>query len=295
MLTNQEKLAFKSKGIIPQKQDGFFALRFLSHAGYFSAQEMQSITYIAQTYGNGSIGLTSRLTIEIPYIPHTQLDEALAEAKQRALRIGGGGPSVRAIMTCKGSVCAHGLIDTHTMALALEEQFFGLPLPGKFKISVQGCMNSYGKAQGNDLAIMPIRPVTLDTATCINCNQCIKVCDDHAFLQAPSGLDLDPAKCTGCKACLPVCPTCALAPTDEVRFLILIGGRMGRQARLATPLPQLFTEVELFPMVQKVLDFYQDHAQPKERFAQLITRIGLESVEAALLKQLYKNPEFPNK
>lgn len=283
MFTDQEKLTLKSRGIIPQKQEGFFALRFLSHAGYFSSEEMQSITHIASVYGNGSIGLTSRLTIEIPYIPHPHLDEALAEADKRGLRIGGGGPSVRAIMTCKGTVCAHGLIDTNAMALALEEQFFALPLPGKFKISVQGCMNSYGKAQGNDLAIMPIRPVTLDPAACINCNKCLKVCKDEAFLKTDVGLVLDTAKCTGCKDCLPVCPTCALAPQDEVRFLILIGGRMGRKARLATPLPHLFTEEELVPMVQKVLDFYNENAMTKERFAQLIERLGLDTVEAALL------------
>lgn len=284
MLTDQEKLTLKSKGIIAQKQEGFFVLRFLSHAGYFSAEEMQSITSIARTYGNGSIGLTSRLTIEIPYIPYAQLDAALAEADQQGLRIGGGGPSVRAIMTCKGTVCTHGLIDSHAMALALEEKHFGRPLPGKFKISVQGCMNSYGKALGNDLAIMPVRPLQLDLDTCINCNKCLKVCPYDALHQTKSGLVLDPSKCTGCKDCLPACPVSALAPTDTVRFLILIGGRMGRQARLATPLPHLFTEADLLPMVQKILDFYEDHARPKERFAQLIERIGLDAVETALLK-----------
>ena len=158
-----------------------------------------------------------------------------------------------------------------------------MPLPGKFKIAVLGCRNSYGKAQGNDLSIIAVRQIALNTADCILCNNCIKVCPDNALSKADAlTLKLDAQACTECGRCLPVCPTDALVAQDT-RYLLLIGGRLGRKARQATPLKHTFTEEELLPITGKILDVYAKHAGTKERFAEVIERIGLDQIEAEIL------------
>ena len=155
-LTVEEKQILKAKGILNQKQEEFYAIRFLSKVGYFKAEEMIALSEIAKEYGNGELSLTSRLTVEIPYIKEENIDKVVEISRKKGLRIGGAGKTVRAIVTCKGTVCKHGLIDTRKIGELFEEKFLGRKVPSKFKIGVFGCINSYGKAQSNDFGIVPI-------------------------------------------------------------------------------------------------------------------------------------------
>lgn len=231
-LTVEEKASLKAKGIIAQKQDGYFTIRFLSKVGYFKANEMIELANLSKEYGNGELSLTSRLTLEIPYIKAKDVDKVIKEAKVKKLRIGGGGPTVRAIIACKGSVCTHGLIDTNKLAIEIENRFFGRILPGKFKIGVFGCVNSYGKAQSNDLSILPVRNLS----------------------------------------------------NLEVEYMVFLGGRLGRKARLAIPMEKRFKENELIEVVEKVINYYEKNAKTKERFSELIERIGLKEVEDSIIE-----------
>ncbi|MDZ4994783.1 nitrite reductase [Clostridium perfringens] len=154
-LTVEEKQCLKEQGILNQKQEEFYAIRYLSKVGYFKAEEMRDLADIAKEYGNGELSLTSRLTIEIPYIKEEDIKKVIEVSKEKGLRIGGAGKTVRAVVTCKGTVCKHGLIDTRRIGEVFEEKFLGEKVPAKFKIGVFGCINSYGKAQSNDFAVIP--------------------------------------------------------------------------------------------------------------------------------------------
>lgn len=117
---------------------------------------MIALSEIAKEFGNGELSLTSRLTVEIPYIKEENIDKVVEISRKKGLRIGGAGKTVRAIVTCKGTVCKHGIIDTRKIGELFEEKFLGRKVPSKFKIGVFGCINSYGKAQSNDFGIVPI-------------------------------------------------------------------------------------------------------------------------------------------
>ena len=272
----------KAKGIIAQKQEGYFVLRFLSDAGYFTAEEMVNLSEVASKYGNGELGLTSRLTLEIPYIKQEDLEEVLAFCKEKNLKVGGGGPTVRAISTCKGTVCKHGLADTNRITREMDKHFFGRKLPGKFKISVLGCPNSYGKAQGNDLAFLAVKGVELIEEKCIHCKKCVKVCPDGAFTVGEKGLTLEADRCSRCGKCIPECPVDAIE-SDAVEFLVFLGGRLGRKSRLATPCRVKVKEDEIYEITEKVLAFYNEHARSGERFAEVIEKMGIEIVEQVIL------------
>ena len=163
-LTNEEKIELKKFGILPQKQEGYYVVRFLSNVGYFSANDMITLSNIANKYGNGELSLTSRLTVEIPYIKEEYIQNVIDIIKKNNLRIGGSGKTVRAVLSCKGSVCRRSFVDIRSISDKIEKKFFGKPLPGKFKIGVFGCVNSYGKAQTNDLSIMPMKTLNSEEA-----------------------------------------------------------------------------------------------------------------------------------
>ena len=163
-LTNEEKIELKKFGILPQKQEGYYVVRFLSNVGYFSANDMITLANIANKYGNGELSLTSRLTVEIPYIKEEFIQNVIDIIKSNNLRTGGSGKTVRAVLACKGSVCRRSIVDIRSISDKIEKKFFGKPLPGKFKIGVFGCVNSYGKAQTNDLSIMPMKTLNSEEA-----------------------------------------------------------------------------------------------------------------------------------
>ncbi len=141
-------------GIIKQKR-GEYALRLVGDCGAFTAEQLQAVGEIARAYGNGVVFATSRGTFETNGLAEGSLGPAGEAAKRGGLRAGGSGPTVRAVVACKGTECTHGQFDVHALARELDAAFYGQSVPKKFKIGVFGCLNSLGKAQGQDLGILP--------------------------------------------------------------------------------------------------------------------------------------------
>ncbi|WGX76570.1 hypothetical protein QJS64_05370 [Paraclostridium bifermentans] len=112
ILSLQEKNALKAKGIVPQKQDGYFAIRVIGKSGVFTSREFSVLSKVADQYGNKELNLTSRLTVEIPYIKYDDIEKVINIILENGLIVGGGGKTIRAILSCKGRVCSNGLIDT---------------------------------------------------------------------------------------------------------------------------------------------------------------------------------------
>ncbi|WRS27834.1 (4Fe-4S)-binding protein [Oscillospiraceae bacterium MB08-C2-2] len=71
----------------------------------------------------------------------------------------------------------------------------------------------------------------------------------------------------------------------EVLFQLYVGGTWGRKTRPGTPLSRLVTDEELFPIVDKLLEWFQQNAPTKERLGATIDRVGMESLEKALFGQ----------
>jgi NAD(P)H-nitrite reductase large subunit len=42
------------------------------------------------------------------------------------------------------------------------------------------------------------------------------------------------------------------------------------------------SEQEVIPLVKRILEYYREHAQKRERLAKLVDRIGIEDVKDAL-------------
>ena len=136
-----------------------FNARVITRNGKITAAEAKAIAEAAEKFGNGELAMTSRLSIELQRIPYENIEPLIAFLAEHGLEIGGTGPKVRPVVSCKGTTCSYGLIDTFALSEAIHERFYkgyhDVKLPHKFKIAVGGCPNNCVKPDINDLGIIP--------------------------------------------------------------------------------------------------------------------------------------------
>ena len=120
--------------------------RVITRNGKITADEMRAITEAAERFGNGQVAMTTRLTIEIQHIPFDNIEPLREFLAQHGLETGGTGSKVRPVVSCKGTTCQYGLIDTFALSEEIHERFYhgynDVKLPHKFKIAVGGCPNN---------------------------------------------------------------------------------------------------------------------------------------------------------
>ena len=156
-MTADEIKALKGRGWLLNKGTDTFSARVVTMSGKVSADQMQAIAAAARKYGSGALTLTSRQSVEVPGVPAMSVEAFEAEMAAVGLSVGGTGPRVRPVTSCKGTVCPHGLVDTFALAEKIHRKFYvgwhGVSLPGKFKIGVGGCPNNCAKPNLNDIGV----------------------------------------------------------------------------------------------------------------------------------------------
>lgn len=131
---------YRLDGIYLQRQDGYFMQRVKLQAGVISARQAQAVAEISQSFGRGTVHLTSRGSMEIHWLKEQDLPRVKRELAKAGLTSRGAcGGAVRGI-TC-GSQGAHGFPHLESLARRLHRHFTGNPrferLPKKFKIGVE--------------------------------------------------------------------------------------------------------------------------------------------------------------
>ena len=114
--------------------------------------------------------MTTRLTMEVQGIPYEKIEDFRAFVAQVGLETGGTGDKVRPVVSCKGTTCHFGLIDTYALSEEIYKRFFkgyaNVKLPHKFKIAVGGCPNNCVKPDLNDIGIVGQRVRHFDAEKC---------------------------------------------------------------------------------------------------------------------------------
>ena len=123
MVSAKRQKEMKALGFLLQNDKEHYSVRFLSKAGNFTVKELNNINKIAEKYGRGYSGLTTRLQIEVPWIKDEDAEKVIQEAKALGLRHGGTGQKVRPLVACKGTVCLHGNIDTQAICRELDRKY----------------------------------------------------------------------------------------------------------------------------------------------------------------------------
>lgn len=264
--------------------------RVITRNGKITAEESIAIAEAARRFGSGEIAMTSRLTVEIQKVPFENIAPLCEFLASYSLETGGTGPKVRPVVSCKGTTCVFGLIDTFALSREIHERFYkgyhDVKLPHKFKIGVGGCPNNCVKPDLNDVGIIGQRVVKVDYDKCRGCKKCAveEACPIKAASLSGDRIAIDKSECNNCGRCVKKCPFGAFEEyTNGCR--IYIGGRWGKKTARGKALSKVFTDKEeVLNVLEKAICFFRDNGNPGERFADTIERIGFENVERELLR-----------
>ena len=233
--------------------------------------------------------MTSRLTVEIQGVPYENIEPLRAHLAQAGLQTGGTGSKVRPVVSCNGTTCQYGLIDTFSLADEIHERFYvgyhDVKLPHKFKIAVGGCPNNCVKPDLNDLGIIGQRVPEIQLDKCRGCKVCqvVNACPIKVAEMKDGKIHVDPEACNHCGRCVGKCPFHAFDESTN-GYRICIGGRWGKKVARGRFLDKVFTDrEEVLAVVEKAILLFREQGVTGERFADTVARLGFENVQAQLL------------
>ena len=276
----------KKGGFMRQKQKNCFSLRLAVVGGNLTAENLKTIAEVADKYGDGHVHLTSRQSVEIPFIKLDDIDAVKEDLAKGGCKPGVCGPRVRTITSCQGNqICPGGNIDSYDIAKKLDSRYYARELPHKFKFGVTGCQNNCLKAEENDVGIKGAAIVDWKQDACINCGVCEKACREGAITIADGIVKVKESKCNYCGRCAKACPTDAW--DVKTGYLVSFGGLFGNQiVKGKELLPVVESEEQLFRITDAAIQFFDDNAKPSERFKFTLDRVGLDKFEK-VIKEAY--------
>lgn len=279
----------KGLGFLNNKGTDLFNGRVVTRNGKITAEQSIAIAKAAQKYGDGTVCYTTRMTVECPGIHYDNIDAFMKDIEACGLVTGGTGAKVRPVVSCKGTTCQYGLIDTFDLAQKIHERFYlgyhDVTLPHKFKIAVGGCPNNCVKPDLNDLGIIGQSYPQYLIEKCRGCGKCqiVASCPIHAASVQGGKLVIDEERCNHCGRCVAKCPFGCVEPGKN-GYGIYIGGRWGKATAQGRMVNHFFeSEDEVLEFIDRTILFFKENGLPKERFADTIKRLGFEEVEKVLL------------
>lgn len=283
------------------KHRGITASRVRVPGGHLDAQYLSSIQNIAQTYGNGTVHITSRQGFEIPGIRFEDMPKVneLLQPIIEGLDInqvepGTGYPAAgtRNVTACIGNrVCPYACYDTSSFAQRIEKAIF--PNDLHFKIALTGCPNDCAKVRMHDFGIMGMTEPQFDPDRCISCGACVKVCKKKS-VEALETVNFRPkrneSKCIGCGECVLSCPNSAWTRSEDKYYRFTLMGRTGKKnPRLGEDFIKWADEPSITKIILNTYDYvteYIDKEAPggKEHIGYIIDRTGFEEYRKWALK-----------
>jgi len=289
-ITNEDVAKVKGLGCLRDKTtDDCFNCRVITRNGKITAKEACVIAEASEKFGSGEVAMTTRQTIEIQRVPFENIEPMREFLAEYGLETGGTGPKVRPVVSCKGTTCVFGLIDTYALSLKIHEVFYkgyhDVVLPHKFKIAVGGCPNNCVKPDLNDIGIIGQSVFTPDTDKCKNCNKCFveEACPMGAAKITDGKILINKTICNNCGRCVSKCPFKVFEGAKE-GYRVYIGGRWGKKTAKGKPLSRIFeSEKEVLEVIEKAILFFKEEGIKGERFADTIERLGFDYVEEKLI------------
>ncbi|TNC93235.1 nitrite reductase large subunit NirB [Thalassolituus sp.] len=137
------------------QKDGTYSIVPRVPGGEITPDKLIAIGEVAKEYdlytkitGGQRIDLFGAQLHELPAIWKKLIDAGLETGQAY-------GKSVRTVKSCVGSTwCRYGVLDSVSMAVAIEERYKGMRSPHKLKFAVSGCTRECAEAQSKDIGVI---------------------------------------------------------------------------------------------------------------------------------------------
>ncbi|WP_027364442.1 dissimilatory-type sulfite reductase subunit beta [Desulfotruncus alcoholivorax] len=275
-------------------------------ARFMTVQHVREICEIADKYCDGYVRFTTRNNIEFLVDSEAKLDALKKDLQGRKFPggsfkfpIGGTGAGVTNIVHTQGYIHCHTpATDASSMvksiADALFEEFQGMNLPAKVRVSMACCLNMCGAVHCSDIALLGYhrKPPIIDHEVID------KVCEIPLAIAAcplgaispdktPEGgktVKIKQDRCMFCGNCYTMCQALPLSDKEGDGVTILAGGKISNRismpkfSKVVVPwLPNNFPRFpEVVENVKKILNAYAQGANKYERLGDWAERIGWE-------------------
>lgn len=291
-LTVEQITKVKGLGCLRDKRfPDVFNVRVITRNGKITTDEARAIAEAADLYGSGEVAMTSRMTVEVQGVQYNNIPHLVLFLRERGLETGGTGAKVRPVVSCKGTTCVFGLIDTYSLSLKIHERFYvkchDVALPHKFKIAVGGCPNNCVKPDLNDVGVIGQRVMEPNTELCRGCKKCVveTSCPMKAARLVDGKIEIDRDVCNNCGRCLAKCPFGAFAD-GKTGYKVYLGGRWGKKGERGRPLDKILdSEEAVLDTIEKAIYLFRDEGIKGERFAETIERLGFDYVQNKILEK----------
>ena len=288
-ISKEEEQRLKGLGFLNNKGTDNFSARVITVNGKVTVAQHRCLADAAEKFGNGNLTFTTRLTVEVQGIPYENIEAFREFIAKEGLTTGGTGPKVRPIVSCKGTTCQYGLLDSFGISEEIHHRFYvayhDIKLPHKFKIAVGGCPNNCVKPNLNDVGIIGQRIPQQDLEKCKGCKKCAieAACPNKVAKVTDGKLHIDEEACRHCGRCVGKCPFDSI-PDGIYGYKIYVGGRWGKKVAKGRALGKIFTtKEEALDVIEKAILLFKEQGEKGERFAETIDRIGFEKAEKQLL------------
>lgn len=286
------------------KERGVTSSRIRIPGGHMDAALLGKIQEIAESFGNGTVHITTRQGFELLGIPFEKIPEvnAAVQALIDGLEInqdqrGCGYPAAgtRNITACVGNrACPYGCYDTTAFAQRIEKAVF--PNDLHFKIALTGCPNDCAKVRLHDFGIMGMTQPQFDPDRCVSCGACVKVCTKKsvgALQTVKYRPQRSEEKCIGCGECVLSCPNRAWTRSQEKYYRLTLLGRTGKKnPRLGEDFIKWIDEESILKIILNTYDYVKEYIDPnapggKEHIGYIVDRTGFEEFKKWALRDVH--------
>jgi sulfite reductase alpha subunit len=277
----------------------FHTIRILPPAGFvYSTQRLRNLADICKRHGAGILQLHG-LTGDILALGFSNEDTRAAceELMANGWDLGGSGAALRSLQCCVGQArCEMACFDTMKTTQYLTNHYISFvhrpEFMYKFKIKVSGCGNDCANAMiGSDMPIIGTwkGPMQIDqekVAEFIDqkgvehlIDNVITRCPTRCISLKGKELVVDHENCVRCLNVMPK----ALKPGKEKGVTICLGAKRtlkigDTMSSVIVPFMPLETEEDfknLTDLIDRIWEFWNDHAMDHERIGEFIARVGL--------------------
>src|SRR5699024_7009561 len=189
---------------------------------------------------------------------------------KEGLLTGGTGSKIRPVVSCKGTTCQYGLVDTFDVTEEIHNEFYlnwhDVLTPHKFKIGMSGCPNSCIKPDLNDLGIIGQLEPNDDPEMCMGCARCSieEVCPMDAAKVVDGKLEIEKKPWNNCSLCARKWHIEAM--TDgETGYKVTLGGMSGKRKNQGKPLRKMLrSREEIMEVIEKTMLMYREQGETGE-------------------------------